>query len=632
MSDSARLGAGEADPLSGLAVEAVVEASPLPIVVFDREGRVVVWSRAAERTFGWRAEEVLGRPNPLVPEGEWEAFRQALALVFEQGKAWRSVEVPRQGKDGSPIYVSASSAPLRDGSGGVVGMLAVLADVTDRKKTEQQLVESEQRLRAIFEKAPIGVALVAPSGRWLQVNQALCELLGYSEDELLRLTFADVTHPDDLAASLARRSRQLEGALDLTRIEKRYVRSDGEVVWAAVSSTLVHDADGKSLYTVAQIEDISELKRTEGELTRLAENDSLTDLGNRRKLMSDLEQTLETGAAADPRLLIIFDLDGFKRYNDSFGHPAGDALLARLASKLATAARPHGQAYRLGGDEFCVLAGPPASDAETYLNTVATALHEDGEGFSVSSSFGAAFLPEEAADPSSALGLADQRLYAHKQQAYAGRDKPHEILLQALAEREPSLREQSAGVAALSVALGARLGLRGDALEELRLAAELHDVGKLAIPDAVLHKPGPLSKDEWAFVHQHTLIGQRILAGAPALRAIGEIVRSTHERWDGAGYIDGLASSEIPLAARIIAVCDAYSAMTSERPYRKAISSSEALAELRRGASSQFDPDIVRAFCEQLQATEQSTNRPEDSPPPLPHPEHARPSSREAVD
>ena len=579
----------------------MVDASPLPIVVFDREGRVVLWSPAAERTFGWTSAEVLGRPNPLVPEEEWEAFRRALEPVFEQGKGWQGVEVSRRAKDGSQIYVSASSAPLRNEGGAVVGMFAVLADVTDRKEADEALLGSEQRLRVIFDQAPIGIGLVGASGRWLRANPALCELLGYSEDELLRLTFADLTHPDDLAASLARRHRQLEGAHDLLRIEKRYIRSDGEIVWVSVTSTLVGGADGGPLYTVAQIEDISELKRTERELTRLAEYDSLTDLGNRRKLMSDLGSALEDGAATKPQLLAIFDLNGFKGYNDTFGHPAGDVLLARLASKLAAAARPHGQAYRLGGDEFCVLANPPVSAAETYLTAVATALHESGEGFSVSTSFGAAFLPEEAADPTSALALADQRLYAHKQQNCNVRDKPHETLLQALAEREPSLGAHAAGVAELSVALGARLGLPEDMLRELRLAAELHDIGKLAVPDAVLRKPGRLGEDEWAFIRQHTLIGERILAGVPALQTIGAIIRSTHERWDGTGYPGGLASGDIPLAARIIAVCDAYTAMTSERPYRKALAPLEALAELRRCAPDQFDPDIVRLFCEEVE-------------------------------
>ena len=155
--------------------------------------------------------------------------------------------------------------------------------------------------------------------------------------------------------------------------------------------------------------------------------------------------------------------------------------------------------------------------------------------------------------------------------------------------------------------MGTRFGLNDEALAELRLAAELHDVGKLAIPDAILQRPGPLNEDEWALMQQHTLIGQRILAAAPALRRIGEIVRSTHERWDGAGYPDGLARTAIPIEARIIAVCDAYSAMTSDRPYRLSISARRALKELERGAGSQFDPDVVRISREALEVLQRTT-------------------------
>ncbi len=150
--------------------------------------------------------------------------------------------------------------------------------------------------------------------------------------------------------------------------------------------------------------------------------------------------------------------------------------------------------------------------------------------------------------------------------------------------------------------MGGRLGVVGESLEELKLAAELHDIGKLAIPDAVLEKPGPLDVSEWAFVREHTAIGERILSATPALRAVGKIVRSTHERWDGAGYSDGVVGESIPLAARIVAVCDAFSAMTSDRPYRAAVSPEQALAELRRCAGTQVDPVVVEAFCEEAAA------------------------------
>ena len=161
----------------------------------------------------------------------------------------------------------------------------------------------------------------------------------------------------------------------------------------------------------------------------------------------------------------------------------------------------------------------------------------------------------------------------------------------------PDLREHVQSVAETAGAVGEAFGLSEAKLEELKLAARLHDVGKLAIPDDVLEKPGPLDVDEWAFVKEHTVIGERILSAASAWKGVAAIVRATHERWDGDGYPDGLVDTEIPPAARIIAVCDAFSAMTSPRPYRLAVTREEALAELRRCAGTQFDPEVVRVFC-----------------------------------
>ena len=331
-----------------------------------------------------------------------------------------------------------------------------------------------------------------------------------------------------------------------------------------------------------------------------AVTDALTGLGNRRRLVADLERALEDGTAAEPRLLVIFDLDGFKLYNDTFGHPAGDALLARLASNLSAVVEPCGSSYRLGGDEFCVLADVLAPEGEAFLDATSWALSEKGEGFTVTSSFGAVFLPEEAATSSDVLRLADQRLYAQKRER-SGRGHPHEMLLQALYERKPSLRRHIQSVAETACAVGAALRLDGEALQELRLVARLHDVGKLAIPDTVLQKPGPLDVGEWTFVKEHTVIGERILAAAPAWKRVATIVRATHERWDGAGYPDGLAGDAIPLAARIVAVCDAFSAMTSSRPYRVEVARSRALEELRRCAGTQFDPEVVAVFCREAE-------------------------------
>jgi diguanylate cyclase (GGDEF)-like protein len=332
------------------------------------------------------------------------------------------------------------------------------------------------------------------------------------------------------------------------------------------------------------------------ELTRHeAITDALTGLGNRRKLLTDLERRLEDEDAM-PTLLMIFDLDGFKGYNDSFGHPAGDALLARLGGKLASVPGSEGAAYRLGGDEFCLIA--PAVDGETarLIDRSCEALTEHGEGFEIGTSFGAVVLPDEATDSRDALQLADERLYAQKHMRRAETDRTVHALLNALSDHEPELAGHLEGVAALAVDIGEKLGLRRDELFELARAARLHDVGKLAVPDSILRKPGPLDEREWEFMRQHTVVGERILRASPTLRDVASIVRSTHENWDGTGYPDRLAREEIPLAARIIFACDAYDAMTGTRRYGPTLTHEEALEEIERSAGTQFDPTVARVL------------------------------------
>jgi two-component system, cell cycle response regulator len=328
-----------------------------------------------------------------------------------------------------------------------------------------------------------------------------------------------------------------------------------------------------------------------------ARNDALTGLPNRRALQLDLEEALAE-RTDQPAALVLFDLDGFKHYNDSFGHQAGDALLVRLGAALQRDIAGHGSAYRMGGDEFCALLAPGPDALMALVEPAAQALAEHGEGFSVTSSWGAVLLGEEANDPGEALRLADQRMYARKRGSRnsVGRQTT-DVLLRALAERHPELDRHSCDVGLLAEATAARLGLEPDDVEAVRQAAQLHDIGKVAIPEAILHKPGPLDADEWTFMRRHSEIGERIIAEAPSLSRVAAMVRASHERFDGGGYPDGLAGAAIPLGARIVAVCDAFSAMVSERAYSPAIAPQDAERELRDCAGSQFDPTVVEAFC-----------------------------------
>jgi diguanylate cyclase (GGDEF)-like protein len=329
-----------------------------------------------------------------------------------------------------------------------------------------------------------------------------------------------------------------------------------------------------------------------------ARTDSLTGLGNRLKLMRDLELVLGDDEGPRPHLLLLFDLDGFKHYNDSYGHPAGDALLHQLGTQLQEAVADDAMAYRMGGDEFCVLAEWDADRApDELIDRARMALSTHGEGFKIGASCGYAHLPTEGDEASEALRVADRRLYSEKNSGrISALAQSKSVLLRAVGEWDADLSAHGEAVARLAAGTAQELGLDDEAIERVATAAELHDIGKIAIPRTLLDKPGELDEHEWEFLRRHTLIGERIVSGAPALVGVAKMIRSSHERWDGRGYPDALRGDDIPLGSQIVFVCDAFVAMTSERSYARARSERDALNELRRCAGSQFSTAVVEAF------------------------------------
>ena len=340
-----------------------------------------------------------------------------------------------------------------------------------------------------------------------------------------------------------------------------------------------------------------------------ARTDSLTGCGTGSRWQRDLERVL---GGPEPHVLLLFDLDGFKNYNDSYGHPAGDALLARLGARLAaTVAETASRIGSAATSSACSRHGPPSEPPTALIERARAALCEQGEGFTVGASCGHAALPAEASNAADALRVADRRLYAEKN---SGRDLARGSRARACCDGRSTNATRDArrhvdDVARLAARVAQRLGLDHDEVERVAIAAELHDIGKIAIPRSILHKPGPLDDDEWAFMRRHTLIGERIAHGAPALAGVAELIRSSHERWDGTGYPDRLTGDAIPLGAQIVFVCDAYAAMTTARSYKPAMSGAEALAELQpTPAPSSPPPSSARS----------TPNTPRRPPPELP--------------
>jgi diguanylate cyclase (GGDEF)-like protein len=342
---------------------------------------------------------------------------------------------------------------------------------------------------------------------------------------------------------------------------------------------------------------LTALRRGQKTLVSAANTDALTGLYNRRRLVADLDTELGRATDADPVLLMLCDLNGFKAYNDTFGHPAGDALLARLGAALAREIGDKGRAYRIGGDEFCVLARPGPDGIDGIIQLATRALSEQGEGFSITTSQGAILLPAEASSATEAMRAVDLRMYENKNSSRIPADaQTINALLRTIHERDPEWAQRLVSTADLAGAVCQQLGVPAAEVARIRQAAQLHDVGKVGIPEEILRKPGPLTPQEWEFVQQAPAIGERITLSAPALAPVAPLVRSAREHYDGSGYPDGLAGDDIPLGARIITACAALAAMTSNRPYADRLDTATAVGVLNRTAGTQFDPHVVAAL------------------------------------
>jgi diguanylate cyclase (GGDEF)-like protein len=362
------------------------------------------------------------------------------------------------------------------------------------------------------------------------------------------------------------------------------------------------------------------------EVQQAARTDALTGLLNHGamqvRLREEIARAQRDGAALS---CVILDLDDFKRVNDSRGHQAGDELLRGFADLLRAELRPYDQVARYGGDEFVLLLpGSDEADACQVAERVRDAVAAETEPGSRLELAGACSLGvaqwHEPLDASALLERADRALMLAKRTgkgrvAVANPDVERELALlhadrgsptavQALAaaieERDHYTREHSDQVVHLARGVALILGLATSKVERIAHAALLHDVGKLGVPHEILHKSGPLTDEEWAVMAEHPVAGERILLRIPELAAIAPIVRHEHEHWDGTGYPDGLRGHNIPIGSRIILACDAYEAMITPRPYRPAMSEAAAVAELRSGSGSAYDPEVVEALLDLL--------------------------------
>jgi diguanylate cyclase (GGDEF)-like protein/PAS domain S-box-containing protein len=379
----------------------------------DVEGVYTYVSPSSDRVYGHAPDEMVGRSvfDFMHPEDHdaHRALRSALAAGADEEVAERRMRTSA----GDWVWVEARCRALRDDDGQFTGIQSAARDISDRKIADEQF-------RTAFDDALVGIALVAPDGTWLRVNNSLCEIVGYSREQLHGTTFQDITHSEDLDADLAQLQETLAGERAGYQMEKRYLRPDGQVVWALLSVSLVRDAAGAPLHFISQILDISERKRLEGELSRLATRDDLTGLYNRRFFEREVAQALRLLRRHGGSASVLFvDLDRFKEVNDTLGHQCGDDLLRHVADILTGRLRESDVIARLGGDEFAVLLPMTSVDgAKCIVEALDQEFIErpallEGQAVTARASIGVAELDAEL-DVDGVLRRADQAMYAVK--------------------------------------------------------------------------------------------------------------------------------------------------------------------------------------------------------------------------
>ena len=401
------------------------------VIATDPDETVRFMNPAAELLTGWKSEDATGRSIDQVFVLHGKGLARADESIVHRAIRDNVVSEVNYGtvveaRDGSFLPVDHSAAPIRDDTDRVLGAVLVFRDVSVRLKVEESLRNSEERFRNAFDFAPVGMALVALDGRFLQVNDALCALLGLPESELLSLSQWELTHPADQRLEQEHLTLLLAGATPSTQFEKRYQLRQHKARWTLVSISLLRDCDEPRCF-LYQVHDLTQRKETELQLARLAHFDPLTGLANRLRLRDESERMLNNARRHKDSLAVLFlDLDHFKYINDSLGHDAGDQLLTTIAARLKAAVRDTDLVARLGGDEFVILIGDIAQPgdigviAQKILAKLCQPWSYNDQNFSISTSIGISIFPEDGANIRTLFSHADSALYDAKAE---GRNK-----------------------------------------------------------------------------------------------------------------------------------------------------------------------------------------------------------------
>ncbi len=506
-------------------------------------------------------------------------------------------------KQGEIRWVEDCTTLIRDESGALVSEKGILRDVTAEVILNDRMSESEVRFRELFENACAMIFTYDFNGRFTSANRCCLNLLGLEWNELCEKTLYDFLDTEQTMVDL-QDLLYLDTYLN-DPVELKVTTGEGIThVIETRNSLLYRDDVPCEIQTVAH--DITDHKTAEAQIEYLTYKDRLTGLYNRLYFdmtMQDLELR-----RFQPITIIIGDMNGLKLANDAFGHSVGDELLVLTSSILEDSVSDlNAIVSRLSGDEFAILLlGIGKVGADMVCERIRKSCEEvTMPRMKPSIALGFASWNSSMTLLEETMREAEDNMYHNKlNESKSIRSAIIHSLQASLEEKTTETRSHAERLRTLGLRLGKRIGLGANDMDELALAAVMHDIGKIGIPDNVLMKRGPLEDDEWQIMRKHPEIGYHIILSSPSMSKVAEFILAHHERWDGKGYPRGLQRENIPLISRIISVVDSYDVMTSDRPYKTAITPEMALKEIERCSGSQFDPFVAAAFIKMVRFEE----------------------------
>ncbi len=577
----------------------IFETTGTATIIIEDDMIVSLMNSEMERLVGYSKEEIEGKMKWTTfvhPEDHDRMISYHLRRRESPDMAPRNYEFKLLSREGEAKEVMLTIAMIPGTNQSVTSLL----DITNRKMFEEALAISEARYRGIVEDQTELICRFLPGGELTFVNETYCRYFDKKRQELLEKDFRISFFREDLPLVESEIAR-LSYKNPVTTIEHRVVLEGGEVRWQQWTHRALYNEKGLLVDYQSVGRDITERKQAEEQLRYLSTHDALTGLRNRRYF--EEQMSLMENGEFDPVGLVMCDVDGLKIVNDTLGHDKGDLLLKTVANLINQCFRKNDIVARVGGDEFAILLPETSEDTVKHtLNRIRQKVKEYNQytpelPLSISVGYAVRTLPETTM--SSIFEEADNNMYREKLHSrLSARSSIVQTMMRALEARDFITEGHADRLQVLVVKMARVLELPERTVNDLRLLAQFHDIGKVGVPDSILFKKGSLNKIEYSIMQRHCEIGHRIALSAPELVLIADWILKHHEWWNGQGYPLGIKGEDIPLECRILAIADAYDAMTSDRPYRQAMSREQAVEELKRYAGIQFDSSLVGLFIE----------------------------------